>query len=57
MVDQPRTFDPLASVDIREAARFAMRRVEDQSRVLNRIHRLIDLGSRSSARCTTIRPA
>lgn len=44
MVDQPRTFDPLASVDIREAARFAMRLVEDQSRVLNRIHRLIDLG-------------
>jgi len=44
MADEPRTFDPLASVDIRQAARFAMRLVEDQSRVLNRIQRLIDLG-------------
>ena len=44
MVDAPRTFDPLASVDIREAARFAMRLVEDQARILTRIGRLIDLG-------------
>jgi transposase len=44
MADEPRTFDPLASVDVRQAARFAMRLVEDQSRVLNRIGRLIDLG-------------
>jgi transposase len=44
MADEPRTFDPLASVDIRQAARFVMRLVEDQSRVLNRIQRLVDLG-------------
>lgn len=44
MADEPRTFDPLASVDIRQAARFVMRLVEDQSRVRNRIVRLVDLG-------------
>ena len=45
MADEPRiAAEPLASAAAREAARFAMRLVEDQSRVLNRIQRLIDLG-------------
>jgi transposase len=44
MADEPRTFDPLASVDIRQAARFVMRLVEDQARVHTRIQRLLDLG-------------
>jgi transposase len=44
MADQPVTREPLAGAELREAARFAMRLVEEQSRVDNRIHRLIDLG-------------
>jgi transposase len=44
MADEPRVAEPLAGSDVREAARFAMRLVEDQSRVLNRIQRLVDIG-------------
>ena len=45
MADEPRiAAEPLASAEAREAARFAMRLVEEQSRVCNRILRLVDLG-------------
>jgi transposase len=44
MADQPRTREPLAGAELREAARFAMHLVEEQSRVDNKIHRLIELG-------------
>lgn len=44
MVDQPAVGDPLSGAELREAARFAMRLVEEQSRVCQRIGRLIDLG-------------
>jgi transposase len=44
MADQPRTREPLAGAELREAARFAMHLVEEQSRIDNRITRLIDLG-------------
>ena len=44
MADQPRTREPLAGTELREAARFAMHLVEEQSRIDNQIHRLIDLG-------------
>jgi transposase len=44
MADQPHTREPLAGAEVREAARFAMRLVEEQSRVRNRITRLIELG-------------
>jgi transposase len=44
MADQPRTREPLAGAELREAARFAMHLVEDQSRVDTKIVRLIDLG-------------
>lgn len=44
MADQPRTREPLAGAALREAARFAMHLVEDQSRIDNKIHRLIELG-------------
>ncbi len=44
MVDRPRTADPLIGAEAREAARFAMRLVEEQARVCNRIQRLVDLG-------------
>jgi transposase len=50
MADQPRTREPLQGAEVREAARFAMRLVEEQSRVDNRIHRLIDLGFPELAR-------
>jgi len=44
MADQPRIRDPLAGAELREAARFAMHLVEEQSRVCQRISRLIELG-------------
>ena len=44
MADQPRIREPLAGTELREAARFAMHLVEEQSRIDNRITRLIELG-------------
>jgi transposase len=44
MADQPRTREPLAGAELREAARFAMHLVEEQSRIDNKIGRLIELG-------------
>jgi transposase len=44
MADQPRTREPLAGVEVREAARFAMHLVDEQSRIDNKITRLIELG-------------
>lgn len=44
MADQPRTREPLAGAELREAARFAMRLVEEQARLRNRITRLIEIG-------------
>jgi len=44
MADQPRTREPLAGAELREAARFAMHLVEEQSRIDNKITRLIELG-------------
>jgi len=44
MVDRPRTRVPLAGSALREAARFAMRLVQEQARVSQRISRLIDIG-------------
>ncbi len=44
MADQPRIREPLAGAELREAARFAMHLVEEQSRVCQRISRLIELG-------------
>lgn len=43
-VDRPETRDPLVGAELREAARFAMSLVEEQSRICNRIQRLVDLG-------------
>jgi transposase len=44
MVDRPVTREPLAAARLREAARFAMRLVEEQAKVCQRILRLVDLG-------------
>lgn len=44
MADQPVTREPLAGAEAREAARFAMSLVAEQSRICNRITRLIELG-------------
>ena len=44
MVDRPRTRDPLASAELREAARFAMGLVQEQARVCQKILRLVDIG-------------
>jgi transposase len=44
MADQPRIRVPLAGAELREAARFAMHLVTEQSRIDNRIVRLIELG-------------
>ena len=44
MADQPRIREPLAGAELREAARFAMHLVEEQSRIDNKITRLIELG-------------
>ncbi len=44
MADQPRIREPLAGAELREAARFALTLVTEQSRVSQRIGRLIELG-------------
>jgi transposase len=44
MADRPRIREPLAGAELREAARFAMHLVEEQSRIDNKITRLIELG-------------
>ena len=44
MADRPRIREPLAGAELREAARFAMRLVEEQSQIDNKITRLIELG-------------
>ena len=44
MVDQPEIRDVLAGAELREAARFAMMLVGEQSRICQRIHRLVELG-------------
>lgn len=44
MRDQPRTRPPLVGAELREAARFAMRLVEEQAKVDQRIGRLVDIG-------------
>lgn len=44
MVDRPRTKEPLAGSELREAARFAMTLVQEQARACQRILRLIDIG-------------
>jgi transposase len=44
MVDRPRTRDPLAGQELREAARFAMTLVQEQARCCQRILRLVDIG-------------
>ncbi len=44
MADQPAVREPLAGAELREAARFAMTLVTEQSRVCNRITRLVELG-------------
>ncbi len=44
MRDQPSVHDPLADVELRQAARFAMVLVEEQARVCQRLIRLVELG-------------
>jgi transposase len=44
MRDQPAIRDPLAEVELRQAARFAMTLVEEQAKVCQRLIRLIELG-------------
>jgi len=44
MRDQPPAREPLAGAELREAARFCMRLVEEQIKVCQRIERLIDIG-------------
>ena len=44
MVDRPRTKEPLAGAELREAARFAMALVQEQARTCQRILRLVDIG-------------
>lgn len=44
MADQPRIRVPLGGAELREAARFAMHLVTEQSRIDNKIVRLIELG-------------
>ena len=44
MRDHPRTGEPLVGAELKEAARFAMRLVEEQGQVCQRIQRLIDIG-------------
>ncbi len=50
MVDRPKVAEPLVGAEAREAARFAMRLVEEQARVCQRILRLVDLGFPELAR-------
>jgi transposase len=44
MRDQPVVRDPLAGVELRQAARFAMTLVEEQAKVCQRLIRLVELG-------------
>lgn len=44
MRDQPRIAEPLVGAELKEASRFAMRLVEEQGQVCQRIQRLIDIG-------------
>ena len=44
MRDRPRTSNPLAGAELKEAARFAMRLVREQAEVCQKIQRLIDVG-------------
>lgn len=44
MRDQPPARDPLAGVELRQAARFAMTLVTEQARVCQRLIRLVELG-------------
>jgi transposase len=44
MRDAPRARDPLAGVELRQAARFAMTLVTEQARVCQRLVRLVELG-------------
>lgn len=44
MQDRPITRDPLAGVELRQAARFAMTLVTEQARVCQRLVRLVELG-------------
>jgi transposase len=44
MRDQPAIRDPLAEVELRQAARFAMTLVEEQAKVCQRLIRLVELG-------------
>lgn len=44
MRDRPRVRDPLAGVELRQAARFAMTLVDEQRRVCQRLYRLVELG-------------
>lgn len=44
MRDQPTARDTLAGAELREAARFAMKLVEQEAEICQRIRRLIDLG-------------
>ena len=44
MRDTPVVRDPLAGVELRQAARFAMTLVEEQAKVCQRLIRLVDLG-------------
>ena len=44
MRDAPPTRDPLAGVELRQAARFAMTLVEEQAKVCQRLVRLVELG-------------
>ena len=44
MHDEPAARDPLVGVELRQAARFAMRLVTEQARVCQRLIRLVELG-------------
>jgi len=44
MRDTPAAGDPLVGVELRQAARFAMTLVEEQAKVCQRLHRLVELG-------------
>lgn len=51
MRDQPRVRDPLAGVELRQAARFAMTLVAEQAKVCQRLVRLVEV-FRSSVSCS-----
>ena len=44
MRDHPRTGEPLVGAELKEAARFAMRLVQEQGQICQRIQRLVDIG-------------